>query len=233
MQDDLARRLAQDSWFGSIAPAQRNLLMGQLRQRHTHAGERIYAFGSPPDALYVVIEGQVRLVSYPRVGKQVLHLVLMPPSWFGEVSVLDDGPRPNEAISVGTGILGYVALADFQKLAASAPALYRDLGILSCRHQRASLKYMGLMMSQTPPARIALLLLRSPRSPAPRGRPTLHMSQEDLAGMVGVSRQSTNKTLKRLQAMRLIELQYGRIIVTDEARLKAVVQQADKILNDA
>ena len=225
MQADLERRLIQDPWFGGIPAPHRALLLGQLRQRQTHAGERIYAFGAPPDGLYVVLDGEVRLVSYPRVGKQVLHLVLTPPSWFGEVSVLDDGPRPNEAISVGTATLGHLALADFQKLAAAAPGLYRDLGILSCRHQRSSLKYMGLMMSQTPPARIALLLLRSPRTPAPRGRPTLHMSQEDLAGMVGVSRQSVNKTLQRLQAMRVIELQYGRIIVTDEPRLAQVAER--------
>jgi CRP-like cAMP-binding protein len=87
---------------------------------------------------------------------------------------------------------------------------------------------MGLMMSQTPTARIALLLLRSPRSPPPRGRPTLNLSQEDLAGMVGVSRQSVNKTLQRLQTQRMIELQYGRIIVIDEPRLARVAGRSDE-----
>ena len=90
-RQELEGRLVGDAWFGGIPAAHRRLLLGQLRQRHTHAGERIYAFGAAPDGLYVVIEGEVRLVSYPRVGKQVLHLVLSPPSWFGEVSVLDDG----------------------------------------------------------------------------------------------------------------------------------------------
>ena len=223
-QRELVRRLSRDPWFGSIPAAHRELLLGQLRQRQTHDGERIYSVGGPPDGLFVVIDGEVRLVSYPREGKQVLLLVLTPPSWFGEVSVLDEGPRPNEAISVGAALIGHVAQADFEKLARKAPGLYRDVGVLSCRHQRISLRWMGLMVSQSPPMRLAMLLLRAPRA-TPRGQPTLHMSQEDLAGMIGISRQSLNKTLKRLQAQRMIELQYGRIIVTDEEKLGALIKR--------
>jgi CRP-like cAMP-binding protein len=165
-----------------------------------------------------VLEGQVRLKFYPAAGLELLALSFQPGAWFGEVSTMDGLARGSDAIAFGPSRVLHLSMAGFARAAAAAPELWRDLGILVCRHEREVLGYVGRTVANPVRLRLALLLASS----AQDGREVLRFRQEDLATLVGVSRQTLNRHLKQLQREGLIHLGYAEITVRDLPRLIAL-----------
>lgn len=210
--------LPPDPWFSGLAPARRQALLERARPSTAPAGARVYGIGDPPDGLWAVIEGEVRLVSYPAIGVESVSMIVGPGAWFGEVSVLDGGPRPHDAVVAKAVRLLHVPLAAFDQLAEIHPIIFRDLGILVCSRQRSALTFLGHSIAQPIAVRLARTLAGAARA---SGGLDLQVRQDELAAMIGVSRQTVNKELKALERAGLVELAYGRIRICDAARLRA------------
>jgi CRP-like cAMP-binding protein len=210
--------LDTDRWFGSLTPERRDALIAEARVRTVPAGGLIYGIGDAPNGLWAVIEGQVRLKGYPAAGAEFLALILRPGTWFGEVSTLDGGPRPHDAAAFGAARVLHVPMAAFQRAAARLPVLYHDVGRLVCQHQRIALDFIAEALSLPVPARLAKLLLG--RLDDADG--TFHVRQEEVAVMLGVSRQTANRHLRSLAQQGAIRLAYARIAVVDRAVLRAL-----------
>lgn len=215
--------LDADAWFGALPPARRELLIGHARPRAIESGRLIYALGDPPNGLWAVLEGQVRLKGYPAAGLEFLALTLRPGTWFGEVSTLDGGPRPHDAVAFGSARLLHLPMAVFHQLAEETPALYLDLGRLVCRHQRVALDFIAQTVGLPLDVRLAKLL--ASRMHDVEG--VLNVRQEDLAVMLSVSRQTLNARLRRLAQAGVIKLAYARIEVCDVARLRELAATDD------
>ena len=207
--------LGADGWFGGLPAERRTLLLDQARIRTFESGALIYAIGEPPNGLWAVIDGQVRLKGYPAPGLEFLALILRPGTWFGEVSTLDGGPRPHDAAAFGQTRMLNVPMEAFHRLARAQPAFHRDLGLLVCQHQRVALEFIAQTVAVPLDMRLARLLAGR----AGEGRQALNLRQEDLAVMLSVSRQTLNKRLQALARMGLIALAYARIDVLDHGRL--------------
>lgn len=210
-----------DPWFSALAPERRAALLARARTSHAGAGARVYGLGDAPDGLWAVAQGEVRLVSYPAVGVEAVSMILGPGAWFGELSVIDGGPRPHDAVVARPARLLHVALGAVEQLAAEHPLLYRDLGVLIAARQRAALTFMGQSIAQPIAVRLARTLAGAARA---SGGAQAAVRQEDLAAMIGVSRQTTNKELKRLEAAGVVALAYGRIAILAPERLRAAGQ---------
>jgi CRP/FNR family cyclic AMP-dependent transcriptional regulator len=210
--------LETDRWFASLAPARQDALLAEARVRAVPAGGLIYGIGDAPNGLWAVIEGQVRLKGYPAAGAEFLALILRPGTWFGEVSTLDGGPRPHDAEAFGAARVLHVSTAAFHRAAERLPALYHDLGRLVCQHQRIALDFIAEALSLPVPARLAKLLLG--RLDEADG--TFHVRQEEVAVMLGVSRQTANRHLRALAEQGAIRLAYARIAIVDRAVLRGL-----------
>lgn len=213
-----------DPWFSGLAPARRQALLDRARSSQAPAGTRVYGIGDPPDGLWAVAEGEVRLMSYPAVGVEAVSMILGPGAWFGELSVIDGGPRPHDAIVVKPARLLHVALAAVEQVAEVQPLLFRDLGVLICTRQRSALSFLAQSLAQPLAVRLARTLAGAARA---SGGAELQVRQEDLAAMIGVSRQTINKQLKILEGEGTIMIAYGRIVILDPARLRQHGQAAD------
>lgn len=211
--------LESDRWFRGVPADRRSRLLERGNVVTLASGARVYEIGAPPDGLWAVLEGQVRLVGYPAIGMESLALVLTPGTWFGELSTLDGGARPHDAVAFGPVRVLHVPLRAFEQLAAEHPLLYRDLGLLVCAHQRRSIAYMAQSMGQPVDVRLARTLAAAARQ-SPDG--AIRLRQEDVAAMIGLSRQSTNKALKRLEAQGLLALSYGEMRVLDLPALRSL-----------
>lgn len=208
-----------DRWFGALPPARRTLLLDHAQIRAVPAGTRLYAVGDPPDGLWAVLAGQVRLMGYPADGVEQLALIVGPGTWFGELSTLDGGPRPHDAIAFGAARVLHVPMEAFGRAAAATPELYRDLGLLACAHQRATLAFLAQNTAQPIAVRLARTLAGAARA---AGEGPLRIRQAEIAAMIGVSRQTLNKELRRLEDAGLVKLGYAEIAVLDIAALRAV-----------
>ncbi|PZQ60279.1 MAG: Crp/Fnr family transcriptional regulator [Phenylobacterium zucineum] len=207
---------AADPWFSALPPARRQALLERARVSHAPVGARVYGVGDPPDGLWSVSEGEVRLVSYPAVGVESVAMILGPGAWFGELSVIDGGPRPHDAVVSKAARLLHVPLAAFEQVAEVHPLVYRDLGMLIGARQRSALAFMGHSIAQPISVRLARTLAGAARA---SGGAQVQVRQEDLAAMIGVSRQTINKELKALERAGAVTLAYGRIVIRDAARL--------------
>jgi CRP-like cAMP-binding protein len=210
--------LEADGWFGQIPPGRRALLLEGSQVRSVAAGARLYGAGDPPNGLWAVIEGQVRLKGYPAVGLELLIPILQPGTWFGETSTLDGLPRPTDAIAFEPARVLHVSMAAFAHAADAAPKLYHDLGILACQHQRVALGFIAQTVAN--PVRVRLALLLAGQTDESGG--VVRIRQEDLAGLVGVSRQTLNRHLNALEREGIVALAYAEITVRDLPRLLAV-----------
>jgi len=209
--------LEADSWFGQIPSGRRALLLAEAQARSMAAGAQLYGAGDPPNGLWAILEGQVSLKGYPAAGLELLLPILRPGTWFGELSTVDGLPRPTDAIVSEPARVLHVSMGGFARAAAVAPELYRDLAVLVCQHQRLSLGFIA-QTAQPVHVRLALLLAGLTRD----GRDVLQIRQDELAVLVGVSRQTLNRRLNALARDGIVGLAYAEITVRDLPRLLAV-----------
>lgn len=221
MQPIDATMLERDRWFGAIPEERRSVLLAEARVRPVPSGGLLYGIGDPPNGLWAVLDGQVRLKGYSANGVELLVLVLRPGNWFGDLSTLDGGPRPHDAIAFGETRLLHISLPAFARAAEAQPLLYRDLGMLVCAHQRAALDFIGRSASQSVRVRLASSLAHS--TIGAEGH--LQVRQDEMAALVGVSRQSVNRHLRLFERAGLIELGYAEIRVRDPAGLLVIASE--------
>lgn len=209
--------LEANQWFGAVPAERRALLLGEASVRSVAEGTRLYGVGDPPDGLWAVLDGQVRLMGYPAVGAELVVLIMGPGTWFGELSTLDAGPRPHDAIAFGPARVLHIGIDAFRRLARDTPELWWDIALLACAHQRASLAFMTNNLAQPIPVRLARTLVGMVRA---AGGSSVEIRQTDVAAMIGVSRQTLNRALKRMEAAGVIALEYARITVVDAEGLR-------------
>ena len=212
-----------DPWFGRIAPERQAMLLAAGCIRSFRNQQRIYRLGDPPNGLYGLISGEVRLISYPVVGRQLLVARLEPGGWFGELSTIDGGPRPQDAISFGPSKVLHIPSRDFERISRDNPEIFRDVARLLGQRQRMAVQYAGMTVSLPAKLRLSHLLLAaldtSEKPPSGTER-TISLTQSDIAAALGASRQTTNKLLKSLERTGAVSLGYGRITVQNPARLR-------------
>lgn len=209
-----------DPWLRRFPPDLRRRLLDLIRVRDLADGRVIFRADDPPDGLYGVLEGQVRLVMRFSGGQQLLNYVAEAGDWFGEISTLDGRPRLNDAICAAPTRIAHLPQADADRFMRDDPAFVRELARLASRRHRAAMAFAGRALTQPLNAQIAYALLSLARKPDGRAH-DLDLRQEDVASIVGTSRQTVAIHLRRLSDRGLIALGYRSIRILDRTALQA------------
>lgn len=213
-----------NTWLGGLPSDTRTALLEAARSRTIDNGAVVYRAGDPGDGLHAVLEGEVRLIGHSETGRRLVYLILRPGDWFGEMSILDGKPRLHDAVAFGPSRVLHVDSARIDAIAVAHPGFDRALGALTCEHQRAALAFVEHTLTASTEARLAFVLTEmAGRHGRPAGTGVeidLRLSQEDLAALVGVSRQSLAALLGRLRRDRVIETRYARLVVLDVEALQ-------------
>ena len=215
-------------WFAALPlPDRRALVAGSERLRLA-PGEMLFRQGDAAPtgghAFFGVIRGGIKASSLREDGKEAILVVLEAGNWFGEISLIDRQPRTHDATAVTEAELLALprdafdrmmkrpafALAVCRMLAARVRSLYGMVEDATLRSTRARV------------ARRLLLLARGDATQAREPRPVVPVSQEALAMMLGVSRQTLSKELQGLAQAGAIALGYGRIEIASPEKLEAL-----------
>jgi CRP/FNR family cyclic AMP-dependent transcriptional regulator len=218
-------------WFSSLSPSLRHDILRYAHVRRHRDGELLAARGDPPEQWVACARGAVRLSSTTLSGRQVTLTYLEPGSWFGDVAMFDGDRRSHDAFAHGETTTLNVARADFQKILAAHVELYEALMRLQARRIR---QLYGLVEDlNTLPLRARLAkqltyLVRSYGVPSPADdshmRIGLHLAQEELAQLLGASRQRVNQELKAMERDSIIDIEPGGLVVRDRAALQRIVE---------
>ena len=211
-----------DRWLSRLPQETRDFIRAHVRLRAFADRALVYAVGDEPDGLYQIVSGEVRLMAYPSVGQQFLTLVARRRHWFGELSVVDGGPRPHDAICHGPVELLHLPLRDIAAFAGVRPDIYGHVALIGCEHQRAALSYIGSMLAKPSRARLAEMILNMASRAPGFDHPVLEISQEDFAGRLGMSRQHLGNLLTEMKAAGSIATSYGRIHILDRHALVTI-----------
>jgi CRP/FNR family transcriptional regulator, cyclic AMP receptor protein len=203
-----------------LPDAVQSLLLAHAHRRPLAAGESLFLAGSMPDALFGVVSGCLVVNQHGADGREAVIALLEPGHWFGEVSLLIGRERVYDTIATQPSEVAVLGAADFHRLVVADPALLMAFAQLVCRRLRAALAWIDEALLQPLPVRLAQRLRTLQSEAAAAGDAALPVSQEQLAAMLGVSRQTVNRQLQQWQRAGALRLRYGRIEVLDAARLE-------------
>lgn len=187
-------------------------------------GETLFNEGDPGDRLYVLVEGKVKLGHTAPDGRENLIAVLGPSEMLGELTLFDPGPRSTTASAVAPTRLLTLEHSDLMGLLDSRPELAKHmLKALAQRLRRTNTALADLVFSDVP-GRVAKALMDL----ADRfGRPTdegVHvphdLTQEELAQLVGASRETVNKSLADFVSRGWIRLEGRAVVLLDVDRVR-------------
>ncbi|WP_241517103.1 Crp/Fnr family transcriptional regulator [Roseateles puraquae] len=210
--------LTASAWFRSLPDPLQAWMRAHLRERRLRPGERLFSRGDTPDGLYGLAQGLVRFTGVNEAGQEAVLVVLNPPQWFGEIALFDDEPRTHDAWAESAVTLWHVSQAELAALLAEQPAWWRHFGRLLTQKIRASFTAVEDLVLLAPRARLARrLALMATGFGTLDGQSlrVLRVSQEQLASMLALSRQTVNQALKELEAAGALRRARGAVEVLD------------------
>ncbi|OYQ37433.1 Crp/Fnr family transcriptional regulator [Niveispirillum lacus] len=194
--------------------------------RRAVAEERIFAKGDPGDSLYVILRGRVAVQTESQDAKVMLLNIMDTGAVFGEIAMLDGGERTATVVAQEPTELLRIDRRDFMPFLEQRADLCIRLMSVLCERVRWTSSIIEdtvfLNVTRRLAKRILMLAQNYGRQTDTGTRIAAFVSQEDLANMLGVSREIVNKTLKSFQASGAIIYRNGYIVVQDEGFLDKI-----------
>lgn len=209
------RFLQAQPWFSALPPAQQHAIAAQVFTLTAARGEVVLAANERTRGWYGVLHGLVRISGRATAGRRSDFLGVAHGEWFGEGAVLKNELRRYQVVALRDTALLCLPSATFHQLQSSNLAFNQS--VVACLNLRLSQAMAMIEAGRTrsPEQRIALSLSRLFWS---RTR-QLDLTQDELANLAGMSRQTANRVLNALQERGVIGLSMNRIKILDDAAL--------------
>jgi CRP-like cAMP-binding protein len=224
MDTGLDTVVRQAPLFSELSHEDARALVDSMEETQLPRGEVLFHEGDTGDRVYVVIEGKVKLGRHASDGRENLLAILGPGQMFGELSLFDPGPRSATVTAVTDAVLLGLSQQKLMAWMDGRPDVARGLlAQLAGRLRRANDIVADLVFSDVP-GRVAKSLLELSRrfgAPAEGGIRVAHdLTQEELAQLVGASRETVNKALADFSGRGWIRLEQRSVVLLDVERLR-------------
>lgn len=216
--------LARIPLFEGMSPEERDELRSMMTQTTLRRGETLFNEGDNGDRFYVLLSGKVKLGHTSPDGRENLLAVLGPGEIVGELTLFDPGPRSTTATAVAPTDLLYLDHSQLMAFIDSHPQLAKDmLRALAQRLRRTNTALADLVFSDVP-GRVAKALLDLADRFGSTTDDGIHvphdLTQEELAQLVGASRETVNKSLAEFVSRGWIRLEGRAVTLLDMDRLR-------------
>ncbi len=235
MTDEILRVIRQSELFTGLDPSLLHRIASAAERTNARAGEILFQQGDPADAVWGVLSGRVTETIRNEDGREMTVNVIEPGEVFGEVAVLDWGPRRYETVAVEDSALFRINRRQFLELLETSPELCFRVFALLCSHLRGASDALEDAALQKFPARLAkrLMILAANNGDTPgeevanAGTAVLSVSQNELARLTGVNREAVNRHLRGWEKKGLLTLKRGQIEINDMAALASLTAPID------
>ena len=210
--------------FQGLDEGARLTMVEHATRRTVDRGQMVFWQDDPGEAMFVLLEGSVKLIVCSRDGELIELHRHVAPATFGELALLDGGPRSASAEAVERSTLLVVTRAELLRLLRAedqvAEALLRTLGTIVRRTTRqvSDLVFLDLQ------GRIARQLLALAVEDGQTAH-TRRVTQVELATMVGGARQTVNQALRSLESRGYIRAAGRSFEILDRERLELLAER--------
>lgn len=226
--NDLWAIVQAGRWFRALPPELVQELQRMARPRFLAPGEWLFRRGDAPCGIYAVARGSLNISGTASLQEQTrtaLLTLVEPPMWLGEIALFDGEPRTHDAHANTACALLQVPIAPLRDWLDVHPHHWRSMALLLTDKLRASLTALEEQTVLPAPQRLMCRLVQMAQghdqwADRLRTHRELAVSQEQLARMLGLSRQTTNQILQNLQQAGWLQVRRGRLEVLDLPALR-------------
>ena len=218
--DDILRRAGI---FQGVDPEAVEALASEFEISDAPRGMILFNEGEPGESLYIVLAGKVKLGRRSSDGRENLVAIMGPSDQFGELSLFDPGPRTATATVVTDARVAVLPKEALQAWVRDRPQIALQLLRVVARRLRRTNTMLADLIFVDVPGRVAKQLLQLAQKfgslDGGQLRVTHDLTQEELAQLVGASRETVNKALADFASRGWLRLEGKSVVILDRERL--------------
>lgn len=225
--EDSERNSHRVQLFDGLGPADMTEIMAAARSLRKERGEFVYTPGDRAETVYVLKKGRIKLSVLSESGKEFAIDIFQPGDIFGEFALVDDTTRSNMAQALDHALMWVFGKRDFVRFLETRPKLAMNYIRLVGGRRRRMEKKLSDITTKDVAARVCELLheISTSAATASTAAPELlvPLTHQDVASLIGASRQTTTTVLNDLERRGIIELGRGWVRVTHLKELQVYV----------
>lgn len=215
--------ISQVPLFEGLDEEQQASLHAKMGHTTLRRGEVLFEEKDPGTRLYIITEGKIKLGHTSPDGRENLLAVLGPGEIIGELTLFDPGPRSTTATAVSPVSLLYLDHSDLVTTLYNNPSMSKHMLRALARRMRRTNESLADLVFSDVPGRVAKALLDLADRFGTQTEAGIHvphdLTQEELAQLVGASRETVNKSLADFVSRRWIQLEGRAVTLLDVDRL--------------
>jgi len=215
-----ASQLTDNAWINNLSKEARGKLIEIARYRRYVVNQQVHQKMSDSDGLYGVISGEVRVSATTFDGAEIVFTRIHPGDWFGEIGLFDGGVRTHDATATLETVMAVLPKDPLLAICDDYPDVKHAIVNLLCSHCRQAFSVIDDFLLFSPTQRLAKRMLSIADA---SNNLTLSLSQQELGSLVGISRQSANKSFRRWEQQGLIQRGYGKIKILDREAIESLL----------
>ena len=223
--------IASSELLGPLSVEELHELRSIISVVNYSSGTTIFDKGTPGDALFSIVYGRVEIQTTWADGREIKLNLLSAGDVFGEIAALDGLERTASAVAAETTRLVRIDREALIGFLGEKPERWLRMMTLLCKRIRWTSNRIDATVFLDILHRLAhqlIVLAESFGSPTAEGMVIgSRFTQDELARMLGVTRESVNKGLRQLADQKTIRYQRGHIVVRDLKSLKALAGELD------
>ena len=228
---DRRELLASVSIFSSLNEKELDLLLQATTTKRLEAKEVLFRKGDPGNQLYGILSGSLKVMVIGSDGKDVIFTLMGPGEIIGEIALLDMEERSASAVAVETTELLTLHRRELIPFLEGHPRAAIGLAsVLAAMVRRLSERaedHQTMPLAGRIAKRLLSLAEQHGKRPIVGGPVEVRLPQQDLADLVGTTRESVNKQLRIWSEAGVIEIGRGRVVLKKTEALEAILAKLE------
>jgi CRP-like cAMP-binding protein len=206
-------------YFSGLTPEEIDSIRKLIFEKKVERGDIIVLEDDPPDALYFVGDGAVKMFRTSAEGKEQVLSIARPGDSFNDVPAFDGGPNLASAQAMGPVTLYGIPKRTLDVFLQDHPQVAVSVANVLAAQVRHLVSLVEDLSFQPVVGRVAKVLLEYAGDGTSPGQ---QLTQQDMAAMAGTAREVVSRSLKALQSEGVIKIDRHRIVVTDKEALRGI-----------
>ncbi|HDH7780758.1 TPA: Crp/Fnr family transcriptional regulator [Acinetobacter nosocomialis] len=220
-------RLKENTWFSVLPEAFQKFILEHGKQITFEKNSYVFHAKDKFNGIYTVLEGSISLGYVDVNGNEALSAIAEPIMWFGEISLIDHEPRSHDAIALKKSKVLHIPAKPLNELLKDNPYYWYYFARLTSQKLRYVFLEQIAIQTRSLSQRLAqrlLFILEGYGNHLIVQERQIHISQDQLANMLTVSRQTINHELNLLDKQNIIKISFRKIEILDMEKLNLIAK---------